>query len=81
MKVKIGDKVKILPSALEICVDESAIYKTAVVNTIYDNVSFGGDYEISVWDGKFNWRLRDWDFIKQPATNEQLVFPFMREQA
>ena len=71
--IKVGDKIRILPCAVNIFVDHESIGNVCEVTYVYE------DNSISVKDGLHNWSLqrRDWEpYIRK---DEQLVFDFMKE--
>ena len=71
--IKVGDKIRILPCAVNIFVDHESIGNVCEVTRVY------GANSISVKDGLHNWSLqrRDWEpYIRK---DEQLVFDFMKE--
>jgi len=72
--IKVGDKIRILPCAVNIFVDHESIGNVCEVTHVG---SFGAN-SISVKDGLHNWSLqrKDWEhYIKE----EQLLFSFMKE--
>jgi len=76
--VKVGDIIKILPSAREACVPEYLIGKTAVCS-LAENIPFY--YAIFVTDKKgVVWGLRDIDFEPLLKVGDQLLFNFMTEE-
>jgi len=71
--IKVGDKVRILPSAISVWVDELSIGHVCEV------VDICGPNDILVKDGNRQWGLgcEHWEpYIKK---DEQLVFDFMKE--
>jgi len=76
--IKIGDKVKVLSSALDIFVHPDLIGETVKVSNVYAN---DYTYSIGVRDSVgLLWGLRDEDFIRIPGVGEQLLFLFMLEE-
>ena len=82
--IKVGDKVIILPSAVDISVSEYSISKIAEVTSLCIGMAWGGyrpghTYEVRVAEGRNRWRLRDCDFEECVPAGKQLVFDFMKE--
>ena len=82
--VKIGDRVIILPSALDISVHHYSIGKTAEVTNLCTSMAFRGYipghvYEVRVKEGRNGWRLRDCDFEECMPVGKQLVFDWFKE--
>ena len=76
MKFKVGDKVKILPSATIIGVRESEVGKIVNIRSIYDE-SDG----IMIHDSRGKeygcWCVNDYDIIPFVEIGQQLLFDFM----
>jgi len=82
--VKIGDKVIILPSAVDISVSEYSIGKIAEVTSLCIERVFRGyrpghTYEVRAAEGRNRWRLRDCDFEECVPAGKQLVFDWFKE--
>lgn len=75
MKFKVGDKVKILPSATIIGVRESEVGKTVEIKSMYSvnelmvSDSRGGGYGC--------WCVKDYDIAPIIVKGQQLLFDFM----
>lgn len=76
MKFKIGDKVKILPSAVDIGVDKGEIGKIGVIFQIEssDRILIKTSFT-KVWF----WEVHSRDIIPAIAKGQQLLFNFMQQ--
>ena len=75
-KFKIGDKVKILPSATIIGVRESEVGKTVLIRSIY-NESDGIMITDSRGGGYGCWCVNSYDIAPFVVKGQQLLFEFM----
>ena len=75
MKFKVGDKVKILPSAAIIGVEKSEVGKVVKVRCV-----FGDDILINDSRGKMygTWSVNSYDITPAIKVGQQLLFDFMR---
>ena len=78
MKFKIGDKVKILPSATIIGVWESEVGKTVSIRSIY-NESAGVMITDSRGEGYGLWCVNSYDIAPVIKVGQQLLFSFMQQ--
>lgn len=77
MKFKVDDKVKILPSAIEINVAESEVGKTGVIVEILDK----NRIYIETTTEKFGyWVVGEKDIALVTKVGQQLLFSFMEEK-
>ena len=87
--IKVGDKVIILPSAVDISVPGCSVGNTVIVYEMPEDKQFwncgyrGYTYEVRVHEEKHRyrlWRLRDCDFEECVPVGKQLEFDFMKEE-
>ena len=77
MKFKIGDKVRILPSAIDINVAETEIGKIVEVVDVYTSCN---EYEVKAFSKKYSpWWVRKCDIAPAIKVGQQLVFDFMEK--
>jgi len=77
MKFKIGDKVRILPSAIDINVAEEEVGKVVEITEVYEGYS-GYDYTVSAFSKRYgDWWMRERDIASALMVGQQLVFDFM----
>ena len=73
-KFKIGDKVRILPSAVNVNVAQSEIGKIGVITIVYS----GGDCILKTASKKYSdWWVRGIDITPAMIKGQQLLFSFM----
>ena len=75
MKFKIGDKVRILPSVVNIGVDKSEIGKTTTIKKIYSPT----DIVIVSSSKEFTWIVHEEHIEFFAIPGQQLLFAFMED--
>ena len=71
---KVGDRVKILPSARDVGVYEESINKVGVILNIFPHGT------IYVRESKHKWAVSDYNIKPAIPIGTQLMFPFMYEE-
>jgi len=74
--IKVGDKIKVLPSAIDACVPKRMIGETVKITYIFENPF---PFLVYIVYDNTTWGLRGIDFEPVVKVGEQLLFPFMQE--